>query len=212
MELNRWLDKRTGAFQWGHAIAYAAALEGKCAGPDFFGNHRILSGQYDDKVLKVKTGITEIIQCDLKKENLTDPVVLPLADCLITAWLLEIISKDKDEFKSNLKKFLKLLKPGGSVILIGIINATYYTAGRERLYVLTYDENFLKNVLIGEGFIIDHCDILNRTSVSDLIDYKAISFISAHKVILTDGQSPGSGTPVSLGIPMPESHTSASQL
>ncbi|XP_075047531.1 nicotinamide N-methyltransferase-like [Mixophyes fleayi] len=168
MELNKWLHRRTGAFVWDHASTYIKEMEGK-------------SDQCQDKEIMLKMAIKQIVKCDIEKENLTDSVVLPQADCVISAWLLDVLSKDQDDYLRNLKKLTRLLKPRGHLILLGCLNATYFTAGQDRFHILKYDENYLRKVLTGEGFIIDHCDILRRKAVSDLADYEAIVFITAYK-------------------------------
>ncbi|XP_075047541.1 nicotinamide N-methyltransferase-like [Mixophyes fleayi] len=168
IELNRWLNTRTGAFEWNHATEYAANLEGN-------------SDQCEDKDMRLKTAITKIVKCDMEKKNLTDSVVLPQADCVISATILEASSKDQDDYIRSLRKIIALLKPCGCLILVGILNATYYVNGKDRFNLFKYDENFLRNVLAGEGFIIDHCDVLRRKAVSDLTDYDSIIVIAAHR-------------------------------
>ncbi|XP_075047499.1 nicotinamide N-methyltransferase-like [Mixophyes fleayi] len=168
MELNRWLNTRTGAFQWNHASTYITALEGN-------------SDQCEDKDMKLKTAIKQIVKCDIKKENLTDPVVLPQADCVISAGMLDVISKDQDEYIRYLRKFAMLIKPRGHLILVGVLNATYFMNGPERFHFLKYDENDIRKVVTEEGFIIDHYDTIKRKAVSDLCDYEAVIVLTAHR-------------------------------
>ncbi|XP_075047498.1 nicotinamide N-methyltransferase-like [Mixophyes fleayi] len=168
MELNRWLNTRTGAFQWNHTSTYVTALEGN-------------SDQCEDKEMRLKTAIKMIVKCDIKKENLTDSVVLPQADCVISAGMLDVISKDQADYIRNLRKIAMLIKPGGHLILVGALNATYLTAGPDRFHLLKYDENDIRKVVTGEGFIIDHCDVVKRKAVSDLSDYEAVIVLTAHR-------------------------------
>ncbi|XP_075134075.1 nicotinamide N-methyltransferase-like [Leptodactylus fuscus] len=168
LELKRWVDKRTGAFHWGHAAKLHVDIEGK-------------SHQSEDKELKARSAIQHVVKCDLQKENMTEPIVLPPADCIISAWLLDGISKDQDDYIRYLRKFSRLLKPGGHFILLGCLGITYYTVGRDKFHGFTYDENFARKALEAGGFIIDECKVHKRTAVSDLTDYKAMIFIVAHK-------------------------------
>ncbi|KAM3922494.1 nicotinamide N-methyltransferase-like [Leptodactylus fuscus] len=168
MELKRWTDKRTGAFHWGHVAKLHADIEGK-------------SHQLEDKEVKVRSSMQHVVKCDLEKENMTEPIVLPPADCIISAWLLEAISKDQDDFKRYLRKFSRLLKPGGHFILMACLGVTYFTVGKEKFHAFSYDEDFARKSLEGEGFIIDDCKVSKTTVVSDLIDHNGIIFIAAHK-------------------------------
>ncbi|KAM4015580.1 indolethylamine N-methyltransferase-like [Anomaloglossus baeobatrachus] len=168
MELKRWVDGRTGAFDWCHAAKLHVAIEGK-------------SEHFQDIEEKVRSAAQHVVKCDFAKENIIDPMVLPPADCIMTFWLMGIINKDQDEYVRNLGKMSRLLKPGGHIILSGMLGTTYYTVGKDKLRAMNYDEDFIKNALVKAGFVIDHIDVKERTAVSDLIDYKQVIFIAAHK-------------------------------
>ncbi|XP_075696777.1 nicotinamide N-methyltransferase-like [Rhinoderma darwinii] len=168
MELKRWVDDRTGAFYWGHTSALLQEKEEN-------------SDQFQDQEAKLRSAIQHIVKYDLEKENMTDPLVLPPADCVISALLLDVISKGQDDYIRYLRKFSRLLKPGGHLIIVGTLETTYYTVGNDKFHAFTYDEDFVRKVLVGEGFIIEYCNVKERMGVSDLTDFKAVMFISAHK-------------------------------
>ncbi|XP_063813752.1 nicotinamide N-methyltransferase-like [Pseudophryne corroboree] len=168
MELNRWINTRTGAFDWSHIMEYIKCTEGN-------------SDQCPDNHMTLKSAITKIMKCDIDNENLTDPEVLPPADCVISAWILETISKDEDDYIRSFRNIVKLLKPEGYLILFGVLNITYAMVGQDRVHVVRYDEKFVRKVLTDEGFIIDHCAVQKRTADSDLSDYEAIIFITARR-------------------------------
>ncbi|XP_056400805.1 indolethylamine N-methyltransferase-like [Hyla sarda] len=168
MELKRWLDSRTGAFNWGHAAKLHLEKEGK-------------SDQLEDTEGKVRSAVLHVLKCDLEKENITHPIVLPPADCIISAWLLEYTSKDQDDYRRYIRKFSRMLKPRGHLIITGSLNTTYVIVGKDKIHCLRYDEDFAKKVLFEEDFIVDYCKVKKRTAVSDLTDYKAVIFIAAHK-------------------------------
>ncbi|XP_063798018.1 nicotinamide N-methyltransferase-like [Pseudophryne corroboree] len=170
MELNRWIHKHTGAFDWSHTFLLTKALEEK-------------SDLFKGEDITLKTAIANIKKCDFEKENLTDPEVLPLADCVITAWLLDLISKDQHEYRKNFRKIVKLLKPKGNLIIIGLLNTTYMMVGQNKMHVFKYDENFVKQVLNDEGFVIDYWASQKRSPVSDRINYDAVLYITAHRNI-----------------------------
>ncbi|XP_056397752.1 indolethylamine N-methyltransferase-like [Hyla sarda] len=168
LELKRWLDTRTGAFDWGHATKLHLEKENK-------------SDQSQNKEGKVRSIVQHVMKCDVKKENMTDPIVLPPADCIIIGWLLDQISKDQDEYIRYLRKFSGMLKPGGHIILLGLLDVTYIKVGKDKIHSLKYDENFARKAVVEAGFVIDNCVTKKRTNVIDLTDYKAIIFIAAHK-------------------------------
>ncbi|XP_040182234.1 nicotinamide N-methyltransferase-like [Rana temporaria] len=168
MELNRWLHDRTGAYDWSHTSSAAAELEGT-------------RDQLQEKEMRLRSSIKQILKCDFEEENITSPVLLPLADCIISAVILEVISKNEDEYMKNLEKIIKLLKPGGQLLLIAILDATYWTAGTERFHSFKCNEEFVKNAFGKVGLAIDYCAVQRRRNVSDLTDYKAIIVIVGRK-------------------------------
>ncbi|XP_040182232.1 indolethylamine N-methyltransferase-like [Rana temporaria] len=168
MELNRWLHDRTGAYDWSHTSSVAAELEGT-------------RDQLQEKEMRLRSSIMQILKCDFEQENITSPVLLPLADCIISALILEKISKNEDEYMKNLEKIIKLLKPGGQLIHTGSLDATYWTAGTERFHSFKYNEEFVKNAFGKVGLVIDYCAVQRRSNVSDLTDYKAVIFIVGRK-------------------------------
>ncbi|XP_073513301.1 indolethylamine N-methyltransferase-like [Phyllobates terribilis] len=168
LELKRWVDERTGAFDWSHATKLHVDIAGK-------------SDLLEDKGGKVRFAIQHVVKCDLEKDNMMDPIVLPPADCIICFGLLHFICKNQDDYMRYLRKFSSLLKPGGHIILIGALDATYFTVGKDKFHAFNYDEDFARKDLTGEGFIIDRCEVKKRTGVNDYTDYKSMIFIAAHK-------------------------------
>ncbi|KAM5163643.1 indolethylamine N-methyltransferase-like [Mantella aurantiaca] len=168
MELSRWLHDRTGAYDWTHTSATAAELEGN-------------RDQLQEKESCLKSSIKQILKCDFEEENITSPVELPLADCVLLVLIMNVINKNEDEYMRNLEKILKLLKPGGCLLLVSVIDATYFIAGGERFHMFTHDETFVRNSLSKLGLVIDYCAVQRRCNVSDLIDYKAVMFTVAIK-------------------------------
>ncbi|XP_069804272.1 indolethylamine N-methyltransferase-like [Dendropsophus ebraccatus] len=168
LELKRWLNTRTGAFEWGHATQLHINIEGK-------------SAELQDKEGKVREAAQHVAKCDLDKQNIMDPVVLPPADCIISVFLLDCICKDQDDYVRYIRKFSELLKPGGHLILIGVINMTYFTVGKDKIHGFAYDQDLARKTVAAEGFVIDKCVTKKATGISDLVDHKGVLFIASHK-------------------------------
>ncbi|XP_073459508.1 indolethylamine N-methyltransferase-like [Aquarana catesbeiana] len=168
MELNRWLHDRTGAYDWSHTSSAAAELEGT-------------RDQLQEQDMRLRSSIKQILKCDFEQENISNQVLLPLADCIISAWILEIISKNEDEYMKNLEKIIKLLKPGGQLLLIAALDITYWFVGAELFHSFKCNEEFVKNAFVKLGLVINYCAVQRRRNVSNLTDYKAILFIAGRK-------------------------------
>ncbi|XP_066463527.1 nicotinamide N-methyltransferase-like [Eleutherodactylus coqui] len=169
MELNKWLAMRTGAFDWSHAHNYVKGLY--CS-----------SDQEDlNKEENLKTCIKRILKFDLQKANITDPEVLEQADCIITAWLLETVCHDQNEYVKYFQRMTDYLKPGGLLILFGVLNSSYFKVGEDRYHIFTCDECFLRQNLANRGFKIYSSEVLDSKIQSDLTDYKQIIVVTAIK-------------------------------
>ncbi|XP_053308055.1 indolethylamine N-methyltransferase-like [Spea bombifrons] len=167
-ETEKWLNAHSEAFDWSHASKYFTELEGKGHG-------------WQEKEERLKSKIRRVVKCDLAKENLTEPEVLPRADCLLILGILETTSEDHESFRRNLKKFASLLKPGGRLLLFVALNATKYRADERDLHYFTCDEALLTASLGEEGFAVESCEVFQKKEHTDLVDYSGIAFISAQK-------------------------------
>ncbi|XP_063291732.1 nicotinamide N-methyltransferase-like [Pelobates fuscus] len=167
-ELKKWLDTHTECFDWSHTSKYITELYGG-------------SSQIQEKEEELKSKIWYIVKCNIEKENITDPVVLPKSDCLLSAAVLEVISEDQEAFRKNFKKMVSLLKPGGQLLLFTVLEATFYHVGEHKFSFLKCDETFVRSVLCEQGFLIEFVDLFKKPSDSHLIDFNDIMFIIACK-------------------------------
>ncbi|XP_068098390.1 indolethylamine N-methyltransferase-like [Hyperolius riggenbachi] len=167
-EIQKWQKDRTGAFSWEHVAKHVTDLEGK-------------SDECEAKEMKLKSAITHVVNFDTETESLTDLIGVPQADCIISHGFMDMVCKDQDDYMRNLRKILKLLKPGGHLILFGGINLSYFTVGEQKFHAFSYDETFASNALLAEGLTILQCEVTPRKSKSHLTDYDGVFFISACK-------------------------------
>ncbi|KAM4652106.1 nicotinamide N-methyltransferase-like [Discoglossus pictus] len=167
-ELKSWLDKDLDAYDWSHASTFMTQLESN-------------REAWHEKEEKLRTLIKRIVKFDFSKENPTDPIVLPKADCLLSAWGLDVSSKDKDSFARNLIKLSSLLKLGGHLIYVGALNLSYYHVGEHKFHGCTYDEAFLKKVLEDTGYSIESFEIIERKVKRVSVDFEHIVVVTALK-------------------------------
>ncbi|XP_053310497.1 nicotinamide N-methyltransferase-like [Spea bombifrons] len=167
-ELKKWLNKDGDAQDWSHASKILANLEGISVG-------------WNLKEDLLRSKIKYILKCDLARDNPTDPVVLPKADCIFSAWALDVVSKTKEDYIRNLRKTSTLLKQGGRLILLGALNISYYTVGEHKFSVLTYDEKFLRKALKDGGYVIETFEARGRKTLTANLDYEKIVFVTAFK-------------------------------
>ncbi|KAG8453315.1 hypothetical protein GDO86_000089 [Hymenochirus boettgeri] len=167
-ELKKWIQSDEDAFDWHVAFKYMMELEGNSEG-------------WEAKEEKLKKSINHVLKCDLSKESLVDTDLVPTADCLFTAWILDVVSEDKTSYRQNLKKISSLIKPGGHLVMIADINTSWILVSGHKFHVLSYDEVFLKNALKDEGYSIKCYETVEREVDTDICDYKKVVFVIAYK-------------------------------
>ncbi|XP_040282208.1 nicotinamide N-methyltransferase-like [Bufo bufo] len=168
-ETENWWHGKEEAFDWSHISDCFTGLEAD-------------SENWIEKEESLKCKIRYILKCDLSKENPTDPVVLPKADCLMSFFCIQNISKDKKSFCENMRKFSTFLNVGGHLLMLGAFNEKFFTIGEHRFYTLSYDEVFLRETVEDTGFTIEHVEILDSRVANDITEYDQLYLISAIKV------------------------------
>ncbi|XP_075462669.1 nicotinamide N-methyltransferase-like [Ascaphus truei] len=167
-EFKKWLKKDPGAADWSYASKALCELEGN-------------REEWQVKEDKVRRAIKQVVKWDVSKDNPIDHVVLPQVDCVLSLWVLQAISKDKEAYRSNLKKCASLLNIGGHLLLFGALNAKYYMIGEHKFFFLSCDEKFLREALRDAGYIIENVDVLPSRRGCDFIDYEHFVYIIARK-------------------------------
>ncbi|XP_068120040.1 nicotinamide N-methyltransferase-like [Hyperolius riggenbachi] len=141
-ELNTWLTNQPGAFDWSPVVKYVCQLEGD----------RIT---WKEKEARLRKAVKQVLKCDVLESNPTNPVVLPQADCLLSCLCLEGACKDLETFVLALNNITTLLKPGGYLVLTGVLEDEYYMVGEVRFSALSVTEDFLKESVCGAGYVIE---------------------------------------------------------
>ncbi|KAM4642127.1 nicotinamide N-methyltransferase-like [Discoglossus pictus] len=165
--MQKWVNKETDALDWSHLSTYHCDLE--------------RNRGWEEKEEILRRSIKHIVKFDFTKENPTDPIVLPKADCFLSSNGLDFISKDQTAFCNNLMKISSLLKVGGHLIFFGFFNASFYTVGGHRYHILTYNEEFLRMALEQAGYTIEKLETLKNQITSDLIHFGHFVYVKAVK-------------------------------
>ncbi|XP_069804139.1 nicotinamide N-methyltransferase-like [Dendropsophus ebraccatus] len=167
-ELEAWKNKKEEAFDWLHSSQFVSHLAGDCK-------------KWKEKEEMLRRKIKRILKCDLSKENVTDPVVLPEADCLLCLLVINNISEDHDSLRSNVRKLSSSLKQGGRLLMFGAYNASHYTVADQKFHLLSFDEPTLRETLEDAGFVIQAHETLKSQIQNDILHYEYLWFVMANK-------------------------------
>ncbi|CAH2320151.1 nicotinamide N-methyltransferase-like [Pelobates cultripes] len=169
-QLNRWLKKEPGAFDWTPAVKFVCELEGN-------------SDNCEKKEEKVRKAVKRVLQCDALKNNPYEPIVLEPADCLLSCLCLEVPCVNAAAYCNTLKNFMDLLKPGGHIIIQSVLNCTFYYIGNKRFSCLAMTKEEIETAFREAGYEIKKMDVVPREDRSrmDLADYDSLYCVYARK-------------------------------
>ncbi|XP_030076833.1 nicotinamide N-methyltransferase [Microcaecilia unicolor] len=170
-EIEKWLKKEQGAYDWNPAVRLICELEG--------GRETC-----DEKEEKLRRKLKRLLKCDVTKRNPLEPLVLPQVDCVLVPFCLQVACKDQTAYISALKNINTLLKPGGHLVVVETLNESSYTVGQTTLFVQNMSEEFLRKAISEAGFALEKLERLQRAdnSLQNHTDYEGTIFIVARKL------------------------------
>ncbi|CAH2320174.1 nicotinamide N-methyltransferase-like [Pelobates cultripes] len=167
-ELKEWKNKESESYDWTHALSIMAELQGT----SFKGN---------ETENALRRSISHILKCDFTKETFTEEVFLPKADCVLSMYVLHLVSDDQDDYSRNLKKVSGMLKLGGHLLLFGLFNAKYYTIGENKFHLLATDKKSVEDIMREAGFVIELLEVKESKMRDDTTYLEHFYFIKALK-------------------------------
>ncbi|KAJ6651700.1 hypothetical protein lerEdw1_020702, partial [Lerista edwardsae] len=167
-ELQRWLRKEPGAFDWSPVVKYVCELEGD-------------REKWAEKEELLRGTIKQVLKSDVTLPNPLAPVVLPPADCLLSSFCLESACKDLPAFCSALRNISSLLKPGGHLVLASI-QETFYVVGQRRFSCLFLERKVLEDAVAQAGFEIRWTKEATLSVPLPMTDAKGVCVTLAQKL------------------------------
>ncbi|XP_077161291.1 nicotinamide N-methyltransferase-like [Paroedura picta] len=167
-EMQRWLRKEPGAFDWSPVVKYVCELEGD-------------REKWAQKEEKLRRTIKQVLKCDVTQPNPLAPVSLPPADCLLSTLCLEGACKDLPTYRSAMKNISSLLKPKGHLVLFAILEETWYMVGQHKFSCLYLDQKSVEEALEEAGFVIEWLEGTPLSSSGALHDAQQVCLLVARK-------------------------------
>ncbi|CAN2391042.1 amine N-methyltransferase activity, partial [Pristimantis euphronides] len=164
----KWLQKEEGATDWSFVSEKFCHIEG-------------IRDKLQEKEDQVRKAIAGVIKWENFENTPIDTQLVPEVDCVLSLWMLAVISKTKEAFQTNLKKFTSRLKIGGHLLLFLGMNMSFYKMGEHKFFLLSVDETFVRESVTNAGFVIEQVESIPSEINTDLIDYDCLLFILARK-------------------------------
>ncbi|XP_053125720.1 nicotinamide N-methyltransferase-like [Hemicordylus capensis] len=167
-EMQRWLRKEPDAFDWSPMVQYVCELEGD-------------REKWARKEEQVRRAITQVLKCDVTLPNPLAPLTLPPADCLLSSLCLEGACKDLSVYRSAVRNISSLLKPGGHLVLFGVLEETFYMVGQHQFSCLYLEQKDVEEAVREAGLRVQWVKEARMQFSPSVSDLKGVFTLVAQK-------------------------------
>lgn len=168
-ELEKWLRKEPGAFDWSPVVNYVCELEGNR-----------MKGQ--EKEEKLRRAIKQVLKCDVTQSQPLGAVSLPPADCLLSTLCLDAACPDLPAYCTALRNLSSLLKPGGYLVIVDALKSSYYMIGEQRFSSLCLGQEAVETSVREAGYTIKQFEVISQSYSPTTANNEGIFFLVGQKL------------------------------
>ncbi|XP_066284649.1 nicotinamide N-methyltransferase-like [Branchiostoma lanceolatum] len=148
-EIEKWIKEDPDMHDWSPFFKFIADLEED-------------SGSWEARQSHLRDAIKEVIPCDVTKpdpfaprqhEEVNGILLFYSFDVVTTTLCLEAACPDRESYSAAVRNITRLLKPGGTFVLSGVTNQTFYTVGGYKFFTLPIDSSFMREVFEKAGYV-----------------------------------------------------------
>ena len=170
--VEEWRQKSPDSHDWSSYFKFVVQnLEGK------------ESEEVPLREAELRKKITHMLPCDIGWE---DPVKWPsswpaqsaMFDVVTTSLCLEAVVTSTEAYRHAIAKLKKYLKPGGFVLMIGVLDETFYMVGQEKFYCFPLSKEMIEETFVKEGFQVLDLKLL-PCETTEAFDAQAFFFLRA---------------------------------
>lgn len=168
-ELEKWLKKEPGAFDWSPVVSYVCDLEGnRVKGPE--------------KEEKLRRTVTQVLKCDVTQRQPLGGVRLRAADCLLSTLCLHAACPDLPAYRAALSNLSSLLRPGGALVLADALRSSFYTVCEQRFSSLCLGPEAVKAAVKEAGYTIEQFEVISQSYSSTTSDSEGLFLLVGRKL------------------------------
>ncbi|XP_078697820.1 nicotinamide N-methyltransferase-like [Branchiostoma floridae x Branchiostoma belcheri] len=138
-EVLKWIKGEPDAYDWNSSFQYVASLEGD-------------SSSWEARKSHLRYAIKAVIPCDVTKPDPLTPHEYEQFDVITSMKCLEVACPTRESYSAAVRSITRLLKPGGTLVMISVISESFHTIGGHKFFTLTVDESFIEEVLKAAGY------------------------------------------------------------
>ena len=85
------------------------------------------SEKWQDVYMRLRSGIRDVIHCDVTKPRVLEQVPAPAPyDCVTSHLCLEAACRDEESYMGAVRNLVSLVRPGGHVVLGAVLKESWY--------------------------------------------------------------------------------------
>lgn len=136
-----------------------------------------------DVEMKLRQRVKQVLKCDVLAETPFHPEHIEPGECVITSLCLEAACKDLQLYRDALCGVTKLLRPGGALVMVGVLGETFYCVDKIRYSCLQLSKANVEDVLRSLDFTVQEFNILPAEDREDnkVSDFEAVFYLVALK-------------------------------
>lgn len=125
----------------------------------------------------------QVLKCNVLSENIFYPESIEPAECVITSLCLEAACKDLQSYRDSLCSVAKLLRPGGALVMVGVLGETFYCVDQIRFSCLKISKANVEDILRKLDFTVQEFNIFPAQDRENnkVSDFEAFFFLVALK-------------------------------
>ncbi|OWK06525.1 hypothetical protein Celaphus_00012074 [Cervus elaphus hippelaphus] len=170
-EVDKWLKKEPGAYDWSPAVQYVCELEGD-------------RSKWQEKEARLQRTVTRLLTCDVNQPRPLGSAQVPAVDCVLTLLALECACRDVDAYRAAIRSLVGLLKPGGHVVTSVALHLQNYMVGHSKFFGLPLEKETVEKALQEAG-----CQVLK--SQYSPINYSEAYCINEGLYFVVASKDPG---------------------
>ncbi|XP_008825213.1 nicotinamide N-methyltransferase isoform X2 [Nannospalax galili] len=169
-ELQKWLKKEPGAFDWSPVVTYVCDLEGnRIKGPE--------------KEEKLRQAVKQVLKCDVTQSQPLGGVPLPPADCLLSTLCLDAACPDLSTYCTALRNMGSLLKPRGFLVILDALKSSYYMIGEQRFSSLSLGKEAVQAAVEEAGYSIERFEVISQNYSSTIANNEGLFSLVGRKMV-----------------------------
>ncbi|XP_021503888.1 indolethylamine N-methyltransferase [Meriones unguiculatus] len=167
-ELQKWLKKEPGAYDWSSIVQHACELEGD-------------RSRWQEKEAKLRRTVTRVLRCDVTKTPPLGSAQVPLADCVLTLLAMECACPDVETYRAALHRLAGLLKPGGHLVTLVTLRFQHYMVGPKKFSGVYLEKETVEKAIQDAGCQVLRCNCVSLSYSPAYCVNDGLCFVVARK-------------------------------